>query len=352
MNQPLVSIIIPHFNRTRLLAESIESVRRQTMEEWEAIVVDDGSDEDVWEKLQLFREERIRIYQRENQPKGPSACRNIGIREAKGEFIIFLDSDDLLAPWCLENRVKDFRNNPGMDFLVYPSLLFKQKPGDSNRLWNKLDKEADQLERFLYSDPPWCVTGPIWKREALVRLCGFNEDVFYGDDAELHIRAILHDFEFLVIDNVLHDNFVRRNVEGRITSGISSLILESRLTFLKIVMELLRTYKCNSRYITIWQGEFFSEIEFRLFNKHKRSIKQVYLSLKSCLSSIIFSNWLWLYCSVSSFLIDKSYLVFKTARKFFLLGFPKVYTQRRKNFCKIDIPDFELYKIFIEETSQ
>lgn len=352
MKDPVVSVIIPHYNRTRLLAETVDSVKKQSLEAWEIIIVDDGSEESEWEKLQQFGEEKVRICQRGSQPKGPSACRNIGIKEAKGEYVIFLDSDDLLAPWCLESRIKDFRENPGFDFLVYPSLLFEQTPGDSNRLWNKTDDASDHLERFLYSDPSWCVTGPIWKRESFINLGGFNEEVFYGDDAELHIRAILYKLKYIIIDNELPDNFIRRNAEERITSGINSLILESRLTFLKVVMELLREFKCNTRFIKIWEGEYFSEIEFRMFNKQKELIETVLQVFKSYLSSFVLKKWLSSYCLISAFLIDKTYLAFRITRKLFLLGFPDSYTQRRKSFCRYAIPDSELNKIFTGEAIQ
>ena len=106
----LVSIIIPVFNREKVLKETLDSVLNQSYPYWECIVVDDGSMDSTTDIMNTYasRDERFSFYSRLDtiKPKGVSACRNIGIEKAKGDFIIFLDSDDLLAPNCLDNRIK------------------------------------------------------------------------------------------------------------------------------------------------------------------------------------------------------------------------------------------------------
>ena len=96
----LVSIIIPHFNRPALLQQAIDSVKAQTYPDWEILVVDDKSDNRVYSDLQTLASEKIQIFQRRDEPKGPSACRNIGAEKAKGKYLIFLDSDDMLMLFC------------------------------------------------------------------------------------------------------------------------------------------------------------------------------------------------------------------------------------------------------------
>ncbi len=342
MKDPVVSVIIPHYNRTRLLAETVDSVKKQSLEAWEIIIVDDGSEETEWEKLQQSGEEKVRIFQRGSQPKGPSACRNIGIKEARGEYVIFLDSDDLLAPWCLESRIKDFRENPGFDFLVYPSLLFEQTPGDSNRLWNKTDDASDHLELFLYSDPSWCVTGPIWKRESFINLGGFNEEVFYGDDAELHIRVLIKKHTYLLFNDKLPDNFVRRSRENRITSEITGEILQSRLVYLDTVRKLLKEHKCDPKYIKIWEGEFFTELEFRIFKRRKKALIPLLTTMKKSDISSYLKKWVSVYSFSASFMIDVNYGIFKLIRRFFLVFMPLVYTNRRKKFSNLVISSVKL----------
>ena len=95
---PLVSIVIPLYNRAELIAETLQSVLMQFYQNWECIVVDDGSTDNSFQVIKsLFeKDNRIKVYERNREPKGASTCRNIGIEKSNGEYIIFLDSDDLL----------------------------------------------------------------------------------------------------------------------------------------------------------------------------------------------------------------------------------------------------------------
>ena len=88
---PLVSILIPHYNRNDLLAETLVSVSAQTYDNWEGIVVDDQSSDEAWRAIKHHTEDsRIRVIKRLSEPRGPSKCRNIALDKARGEFILFL----------------------------------------------------------------------------------------------------------------------------------------------------------------------------------------------------------------------------------------------------------------------
>ncbi len=93
------SVIIPTFNRLPLLKEALNSVWRQTFSDYEVIVIDDGSTDGTAEYLQS-RCERMRFFRQTN--KGPGAARNLGVSNARGEYLAFLDSDDLWFPWTLD----------------------------------------------------------------------------------------------------------------------------------------------------------------------------------------------------------------------------------------------------------
>ena len=92
--KPLVSVIIPTYNRGHFIEESIRSVIEQTYENWELIIVDDGSEDDTWEVIQSLNHPKIRYYKM-NHCGRLGKVRNVGIKMANGEFIAFLDSDDL-----------------------------------------------------------------------------------------------------------------------------------------------------------------------------------------------------------------------------------------------------------------
>ncbi len=104
---PLVSVILPTYNRASLLVEAMESVLRQTYPHLELIVVDDGSTDDTAQQVHRFADPRIR-YLRLDANRGVSHARNRGLQEARGELIAFQDSDDLWAPDKLARQVRAF----------------------------------------------------------------------------------------------------------------------------------------------------------------------------------------------------------------------------------------------------
>ncbi len=94
---PLISVIIPTYNRANFLGEAIESVLSQTYKNLEVIIIDDGSTDDTRQLIEKYTDKRIIYLYQEHG--GTSAARNKGIQEAKGEYIAFLDSDDIwLSP--------------------------------------------------------------------------------------------------------------------------------------------------------------------------------------------------------------------------------------------------------------
>lgn len=115
----LVSIIIPFFNREDFLGEAVESVLAQTYENWELLLVDDGSIDKSFEIAEEFTEkypDKIYLFTHENNDnRGASASRNLGIKYAKGEFITFLDSDDIYFPDTLERELEAFAENDDAD---------------------------------------------------------------------------------------------------------------------------------------------------------------------------------------------------------------------------------------------
>jgi glycosyltransferase involved in cell wall biosynthesis len=185
-------VIIPNFNRGELLRETLGSLINQDYTNWEAIVIDDGSSdssEAVATELSK-RDERIRFVKRDRLPGGAPVCRNIGTDISTGEFLIFLDSDDLLLPFSLTERVETIRRQPGDDFWVFPMRVFRDNPEDSGILWNIDNKEPD-LKRFLLLDAPWQTTGPIWRREAVLKIGGFTEGLACWQDVDFHLKALI-----------------------------------------------------------------------------------------------------------------------------------------------------------------
>ncbi|WPP53321.1 glycosyltransferase family 2 protein [Catalinimonas niigatensis] len=241
-----VSIIIPVYNRVDLIEECIQSIKKQTYANFEVIVVDDGSTDGSYEYIQKVSQQdnRIKALRRDRLPKGAPTCRNMGISKAEGEYIIFLDSDDLLAPFCLEQRLSYFQQHSEYDFLVFSMLLFKEKAGDMNLLWN-IDRKEDDLLRFLRSDSVWSITGPIHKKKSIEAIGGFDESLPFWQDLDLHVRMLIRGANYKKMMHLPPDCFNRRHNFDSISHKGSSQLnkLKTKEKIFKKIVNELRTHK-------------------------------------------------------------------------------------------------------------
>jgi hypothetical protein len=223
------------------------------------------------------------------------------------------------------------------DFAVFPVLLFHDTPGDSDILWNVLDGD-DDLIRFLRSDPPWCVTSPLWRRDALERIGGFNERVFYGDDAELHTRAILNGLRHEKHAGAQPDCFIRRSETPRITSGMRPETVASRRTRLAEMQKLIDNADISHEARLTWQGEYVAEAEFLLFNhpEPRPFVRDILADMKQHAGM---SNWqqtaVRTYFTIALVTRDRAYILLRLARNMLRLLVPRAWLERDKTFCKI-----------------
>jgi glycosyltransferase involved in cell wall biosynthesis len=186
-----VSVIIPSYNREQLLAETLQSVRRQTFARWEVIVVDDHSNDATLAVARDFaaRDPRFVAVRRKDPRKGGNVCRNEGLALARGEYVIFLDSDDLLEAECLSRRVELMDRAPDRAFGVFQTEVFDTQPGDRGMLFN-IFNDADDLLRLLSFDAVWHTTGPVWRRQTVEVLGGFDHELPSFQEWDLHLRAL------------------------------------------------------------------------------------------------------------------------------------------------------------------
>jgi len=200
---PIISIIIPVYNRSILVAEAVNSVLAQTNPNWELIVVDDGSTDNTWEVLESYaaKDKRIRIFKRDREPKGASTCRNIGISKVSGRYLMFIDSDDLITDNCIDYRLHKIKDYPGYDAWIFPTGIFREKPGDTNLQWNRLKADEKDLVRFLNMDMPWDISGPIWKLDRFSKKKWFDEYAQSIQDWEFHTKQLIKGFSYLKIDD-------------------------------------------------------------------------------------------------------------------------------------------------------
>ena len=220
----MVSIIIPNYNKAKFLEDTFNSLLLQTSDDWEAVIVDDGSTDHSSDICQnyILKDHRFRYYLRDRLPKGANTCRNIGIEKSKGEYIIFLDSDDKMAPHCIEQR-SIFMEQSSIDFAVFPTGTFKERIGDSKKFWRSKSSK-NHLVQFLRHDLPWNISSPIWRKNFLIQTHCFNEHYPRLQDVEFHTRILLKaSANYAIAENTKPDCFYRIGTQ-RIVDDYSMLV--------------------------------------------------------------------------------------------------------------------------------
>jgi hypothetical protein len=141
-----------------------------------------------------------------------------------------------MAKTCLAGRVDVFTNNASYDFIVFQMGGFFEVPGDSSIVWN-IEKSEPDLLRYLRLDAPWSITGPIWKRSALLRIGGFDESLPGWQDWQVHVVALLEGLTYLRSDTT-PDSFCRIVGADKISGKASSLDhLKSKAQFVIALFE-------------------------------------------------------------------------------------------------------------------
>jgi glycosyltransferase involved in cell wall biosynthesis len=252
----VVSIITPSFNRGYIVTETAVSILNQTYPFWEWVVVDDGSTDNSLEVLRSFAatDNRIKILQRNREPKGACACRNIAVENCTGKYVLFLDTDDVLAPFCLEQRVKTMQQHTDCDFVIFPMLMFEKKLDDLNLLWN-VDNDKDDIHRILTGDAVCQGTGPLWKRTSFVEVGMWREDLHMGQDTELHIRSILWPMKYVKKLDLQPDVYLRVSHNSLSRGGYYSLPkLQSRINIFFYTFETMKEKGVLENYIKELKG--------------------------------------------------------------------------------------------------
>jgi glycosyltransferase involved in cell wall biosynthesis len=267
MSSSLVSIIIPNYNRSDVIAQTLDSLLRQTYSNWEAIVVDDGSTDNSWEIIQLYTNKDIRIkgLKRDRLPNGPSTCRNIGAKVAKGKYLIFLDSDDILAGFCLKQRIEFMENNQPLGFTIFNIIEFYKNPGDIEKIFNvHCNDLSGYLHLFLNNTIPWQTSCPIWEKDFFMKLGGFDEKMIFMEDPEFHTRALLTDnVKFEVLSDSIPDVYYRKSLSERFKDKrFIKLSIEGRILYLQKTYQHIINYSNSDKV----KSKLISELRQTLIN--------------------------------------------------------------------------------------
>lgn len=187
---PRVSVVIPIYNAASTVARAIDSVLRQTLQDFEIIVVDDGSTDDVQQVLERYGDRVFYIYQ---EHRGCSAARNRGISEARGEYIAFLDADDWWLPAKLEKQVEALSLDATVG-LVHAGYYLCGVDGRILRAihpWPGNDPGSNVFDQLLFRQFIGSPTFVMVRTAICQELGGFDESMAGGEDWDLWLRLAL-----------------------------------------------------------------------------------------------------------------------------------------------------------------
>lgn len=255
MQNPIVSIIIPTYNRAHLIGETLDSIIAQTYTHWECIIVDDGSTDNTFEILHTYqkKDDRFLLFKRpNNRLKGANACRNIGIDKALGEYIVFFDSDDLMTPNHIETKLKGFKND-SIDFVITKTKYFNKPEYKKDHKYN-FDRFSLNLNNFLAQRVKWLTLDVCIKTEIASQL-RFNEKLQAGQEFNFYAKLLSLTTQGIFLPKVIslrryHEGSIQNKIQGTSKKEISSYLSKWN-TYLDLKSKLSKKEKRTILYSCI-----------------------------------------------------------------------------------------------------
>ena len=213
MKFPNISVIIPTYNRANLIRNTIQGVIDQTYTDWELLIVDDGSTDNTRDIVNQFMSKDSRIkYFYEEASGGPSAPRNLGINNALGKYVAFLDSDDLWFPTKLKKQLDIFEksNNPKLGIVACYLYVKDYKTGE---IISKHDKyyRGDVIKELMNFDFNVFTSSCIMTKLSILKEVGpFDTDLNLSEDFDLWLRISDSGYEFDYVPEYLF-NYVKHD---------------------------------------------------------------------------------------------------------------------------------------------
>jgi len=278
---PRVSVIIPTYNRAHLIDRAIQSVLAQTYQDFEVIVVDDGSTDNTEEVVLSFGSEKM-LYIRHDKNRGVGAARNTGIRVARGEYIAFQDSDDEWYPNRLDEISGIMEDRKDIDFIFSYGKVIKNGDiiGDVGRAPWANDLSKEELVVRLFSGNFIALQAVVVKKEKILEVGGFDERLPSAEDYELWLR-LLPICSVYFVDKPVYDlYFSQECITADITKVMKSqvrILIKNRNILKRHVRSRVHYYAVRQKYIS----NIFSLAAYDTANRKGRKRLAILLYLLS-----------------------------------------------------------------------
>jgi len=260
--QPLISIIVPTYNRGSFISECIESVLNQSYTDWEMIIIDDGSTDSTKEIINTYLSEpRIQYHYQEN--KGQSSARKKAIYLAKGKYLAFLDSDNIWLNQRLEFGLKAIQRNENID-LTYGDIIEIDENSTEVPMVN-MKRFSGKVSSQLVKDNFITMNTVLVKKSVVIKVKAFREEIKRADDYDMWLR-LSAEHNFLYIPKVMvkyrvMDDQISSNKEGRFIANKE--IVEH---FYKIFPNVLTTKEKKQGWSSFYLRKAYYEMSVKNYN--------------------------------------------------------------------------------------
>lgn len=267
MDTPLVSILIPSYNATQYIEETINRALSQTYSNIELVIVDDHSTDNSLEIAKKFSSEKVHIYT--NPKKGGNSARNYAFEMCKGEYIKFMDADDYCSYDMIEKQMERILKDGDKDTLIFSPVKMLYPDGRLFLPPRDIDKDyipGIELLIDIWRGKGWnCPHCHLIHRDLFIKSGGWNENIIKNQDGEFFARVAAKASKSLFVNDVFA---IWKQTGTGVSSQISLKAQESMLQTYDIISHLILNYKDNeenrykcARYIGGFVYRFYPQIE-------------------------------------------------------------------------------------------
>ena len=283
LNSETVSVIIPVYNNTIYLIEAIESVLKQSFTNYEIIIIDDGSTEDIAGSIRKYLEVYVNIRYVRQENKGPGPARNTGIRLAKGKWIAFLDADDIWRPLKLEKQIEYIQKHP--DTLVSGGIQGLNCMGsvpvlmDWVRIFKNFATRAETLTYFL-EIPYTSATSTFILRKDILKEEGMFDESFFTDEDEDLLLRLVRKYPFHCVQEIVQ---LRRKHSDSMTATSLEPRFINKYNVLKKILKLIddsEICKGKNEILGYWTEQFARRHLY--WKSYSYALKWLLIGLTAC----------------------------------------------------------------------
>lgn len=275
---PLVSIIIPVFDRVGVLPRAVESVLRQTWRDWELVICDDASRDDTAEIARTFAERDRRIHLlRQEENLGAAVARNTAMESAKGKYVAFLDSDDEWMPEKLARQVQVMEGLPDGVGICFTGARYLINDCRWTDVIPKREWETDTLEQFVDGTIAYTTSSILFRRICLETVGGMTPALRRGQDDDWLVRFFMH-YGLVTMPEalvVMHLCTLHKRTYSHTVAKADYMIASYYDTIER---------RCGRRCAALFKGKLLMEVATRAFMEHRwgAGLRYVAMAQRGC----------------------------------------------------------------------